>query len=265
MKHLKRMLCVVLVLALLLCGVVAVGAAGRTTEDLEKKADALKYLTLFQGTNKGYDLDGNLTREQAITMVVRLMGAEEEALEKNYQHPFKDVPNWALPYVGYAYANWITSGMSVQKFGAGQPVTEAQFLTFMLRVLGYKDGVDFTYSNPYDLAERVGLLAKEDRAEGAFKRGNAVLVSWNALQADSKSGETLAEQLMELKVFSKNQFDAAVKIAAGGEAPAEKPDPTPSPNPTPTPTPTPTPDPEPTPGPGSGDSENNETEDVPLF
>ena len=205
MKHLKKVLCAVLVLALL-CGTMAVVSADRPMADLEKMADALNYLSLFRGTNNGYELEGSLTREQAITMVVRLMGAEEEALEKNYQHPFQDVPDWAKPYVGYAYANWITSGMSVTVFGAGQPVTEPQFLTFILRVLGYKDGQDFTYSNPYDLAERIGLLAKEDRATGAFKRGNAVLVCWNALNTEGKDGDTLAEELISMKVFTGAQF-----------------------------------------------------------
>ena len=43
----------------------------------------LKTLGLFQGTNKGFELEKTLTREQAITLIVRLLGAEAEAKEKN--------------------------------------------------------------------------------------------------------------------------------------------------------------------------------------
>lgn len=56
-----------------------------------QKAEALKTLGLFQGTNKGFELEKTLTREQAITLIVRLLGAEAEAKEKNPEHPFTDV------------------------------------------------------------------------------------------------------------------------------------------------------------------------------
>lgn len=74
--------------------------------------DALFSLGLFLGTGTTYALDHELTREQGITILVRTLGKDEEALSGNYSHPFTDVSEWADGYVGYCYTNNITNGTS---------------------------------------------------------------------------------------------------------------------------------------------------------
>ena len=95
----KSCVAVLLLLAMLLSCVPALAAGSSHSYTTLQKAEALKTLGLFQGTNKGFELEKTLTREQAITLIVRLLGAEAEAKEKNPEHPFTDVLAWASPYV----------------------------------------------------------------------------------------------------------------------------------------------------------------------
>ena len=57
-----------------------------------------------------YELDRVPTRNEAITMLVALIGKTEQAKAGNWDIPFTDVEPWARPYVGYAYAHQLTSG-----------------------------------------------------------------------------------------------------------------------------------------------------------
>lgn len=86
----KSCVAVLLLLAMLLSCVPALAAGSSHSYTTLQKAEALKTLGLFQGTNKGFELEKTLTREQAITLIVRLLGAEAEAKEKNPAHPFTD-------------------------------------------------------------------------------------------------------------------------------------------------------------------------------
>ena len=154
----------------LLCGASTAFAAegtdntetAETVSETQAMADALNLLGLFRGTDLGYELDRALNRAEALTLVVRMVGAEEEALAGSYAHPYTDVPAWASPYVAYAYTMGITKGVSNVLFGAADMVTDSQFLTFILRVLGYQDANDgsgdFTWKTPYALAADLGLV-----------------------------------------------------------------------------------------------------------
>ena len=72
----------------------------------------------------------------------------------DWNTPFTDVADWAKPYVGYAYANGLTAGVSQTRFGSESSVTAAQFLTFVLRALGYESGKDFPGTQPGRLPTR---------------------------------------------------------------------------------------------------------------
>ena len=84
-------------------------AAAAASSEATAAADKLYSLGLFQG--KGYTaggspiyaLDDLPSRQEAVTMLVRLLGKETEAKAGKWNIPFTDVDAWAVPYVGYAY------------------------------------------------------------------------------------------------------------------------------------------------------------------
>ena len=177
-------------------------------------ADALYALGLVGGYGKNADgsvnfaLGDKLTRAQAFVLVVRFVGAEKDATTSAQSHPFTDVPAWANPYIGYVYANGITKGVSETRFDPDTPVSEAAFLTIMLRVLGYNDGAgDFRWDDPYTLAQSVGIV---DAKADTFNRGSAFVICYRALTATVKSGNSIAEQLIAKGVFTKEAYDKAM-------------------------------------------------------
>jgi hypothetical protein len=110
-----------------------------TSESYNEYAIKLYSIGLFKGTETGFELERIPTRLEGAVMFVRLLGGESEALDKNYNHPFNDVPGWGNPYVGYLYHYELTNGISESEFGTSLNLRAAEYVTFGLRALGYTD------------------------------------------------------------------------------------------------------------------------------
>lgn len=165
------------------------------------RANALKDLGLFAGTDKGFELDYVPNRTQAIIFLLRMLGEEKAAQESSYTSPFTDVPAWASNYVSYAYAKGYTSGTSKTTFGTYDVATPEQFVTFMIRALGYNDKAgEFNLSTAIKKAEELQILPADKYQNGAkdFYRGDCVDIIYSMLSAKKKGSDTtLAESLIE--------------------------------------------------------------------
>ena len=172
-------------------------------------ADDLKALGLFKGvSDTDYALDRAPTRIEAVVMLLRTLGKEAEVLNAGYAHPFTDVPEWANPYIGYAYATGLSQGVSETEFGSGN-ASAAMYLTLVLRSLGYSDadGRDFTWNDPYTLASEIGVLHERVDLEN-FLRGDVVTISHAALSVKPNgSDEPLARQLIDAEMFTMDEFN----------------------------------------------------------
>ena len=189
--------------------------------DAEGFAKNLKALGLFKGvSDTDFALEREPSRSEALVMLIRLLGKESAAVSGGHSHPFTDVAAWAGPYVGYAYNNGLTNGVSATEFGNSN-ANAAAYLTFVLRALGYSDanGTDFTWDNPFELAKTVGILTADVDTE-SFLRADVAIVSGNALFANLKGeSRTLAEKLISEGVFTKESFLAV--FPGGKVAPAK--------------------------------------------
>lgn len=214
----KRLLAFVLVL-IMMVSMCTVATAATTEEIVDPKSVAaykLYELGLVLGTNTSeganpeLNLLVSLDRNQAIVMLVRHLGKASYANTKEWETPFTDEAAWAKPYIGYAYCNGLTSGKSATTYGGNERITSAQFLTFVLRALGYSDknGEDFTWNNPYSLAKEVGILRDDvSTSGGSFARGDAFVVCFLALSAKLKgSEETLADKLIREGAISEDVY-----------------------------------------------------------
>lgn len=221
----KRIMALLTALALCLALLpTAAFASGRDTSAEEHMAAGLKQLGLFQGVSENdFALLRAPNRDEALVMLIRILGKESEALTGTWRHPFTDVADWANKYVGYAYQNGLTNGISPTLFGSGA-ASATMYLTFVLRALGYSDanGTDFTWDNPFDLARQVGILT--DGVDlNDFWRADVARVSYSALPAKLKgTSQTLAEKLIAAGVFTKAQYEA-VYGKSGAEAPPSAP------------------------------------------
>ena len=209
----RAMLSALLCLALCLGSVGAAGSRDLTSQ--EGQAMRLERLGLFLGVGEDgngftdFDLDRAPSREEAVTMLVRALGKGAEAAGMEKTHPFTDVPAWADGYVSYAYAQGLTKGISDTAFGAGDTATGAMYVTFMLRALNYVDGADFTWDDPWALAEDCGILPQRVDRE-TFLRADAVDVTAAALSAKLKGTDTtLAQKLIAEGAVSQAAWDQA--------------------------------------------------------
>ncbi|NLO26468.1 MAG: hypothetical protein GX114_10085, partial [Clostridiales bacterium] len=165
------------------------------------KAEALKPLGVFIGTEKGFELERPATRMEAAVMLTRLLGKEEQAREENNPHTFEDVPEWGGFYVGYLYKNGLAAGVSESQFGSEGKCTAQMYVTFVLRALGYsdKEGADFTYADALDFAVQIELISAGQRDEWSsreFIRDDLAGISYDALRQEIKEGrQTLSEKL----------------------------------------------------------------------
>jgi len=196
----KRILSLLLLLALLLSLAPAASAAA---PEAVCAADTLHTLGLFQGVGTAaggapdYALDRAPTRQEAVAMLVRLLGREKDAKAGSWTTPFTDVDAWAEPYVGYAYEHGLSNGSAADRFGGGRPVSASEYLTLVLRAMGYSSETDFAWDSAWTLSDRLGITdGSYNAAAKTFTRGDAVRVSLGALRAQKKTGGvTLAASL----------------------------------------------------------------------
>lgn len=181
--------------------------SGRT--DYNALADALHIMGLFQGSGtgygSGYDLEQAPTRIQGLIMFLRLLGEEKAALATTAACPFTDVPAWCQSYVAYAYEKGYTKGMdeAAKLFGTNDTLTAKQYVTFLLRALGYSDSgesPDFTWDTVLQRSVELGVLTAGERQtleSGTFLRAHVVYLSYFALDAQQKNGSgTLQQRLV---------------------------------------------------------------------
>jgi hypothetical protein len=166
--------------------------------EVVKEAEVLKELGLFLGTDKGFELDRQATRAHGIVMLIRILGEEKEALSYTGKHPFTDVPSWCDRYVAYAYNKGYTTGTSATTYNANDKITGQQYITFILRALGYNDkNGDFTYAKAIEKAIEVGLVGSAEDYVGDFYRRDIVHISYTALTTNMKDGGYLSGKLIE--------------------------------------------------------------------
>ena len=186
MKRFLSLFCTLLVLCAALCATAA-------ASDYDAVAQELSAIGMFRGTGESFELDREPTRAEAAVMLVRLYGAEEQAradyANGTIAHPFTDVPDWTAPYVAWLYTNGLTKGVTETTFCSADVCTDLNYATFLLRALGYQDGVDFVYSDALSFAEELGFYNAEVFA-GPFLRDDLAALTYQALATGVKSGDT---------------------------------------------------------------------------
>ena len=87
--------------------------------EASRAGDTLYTLGLVKGTTGSeysLELEAPATRGTAVTMLVRLAGAEDDAARSGGQTGFRDVPAWLKNAVGYAAGQKWTTGVTATEF-----------------------------------------------------------------------------------------------------------------------------------------------------
>lgn len=198
MRDLKRIIGLVLVCTLIVSSWSVVSAAANRTD-----AEIVESLNMLRGDGHGVTdeyLAKETTRIQAAIMFLRLKGLENEALYYTGTENFADADtlDWARGRAILAYLKahpelgWIGDGKG---FSPLKHINAKEYYKVMLEALGYKQDVDFTWSEVLSFAHAKGLnkAAYVDK----FRNRHIATATVEALKANSKSGDMLVEILIK--------------------------------------------------------------------
>ncbi len=205
----RKILSLVLVLALVLGAFPAFADV-----DQYEVANKLKEYKVLVGNEAGdLMLDEYLTREQAMVVLSRLMGVEEDAKGTTLQSSFTDVDHpYYEPFIAYAELKGWTNGIGNGLFGYGQELKVQEFAAYMLRVLGH----EVEYEKVMDTAKDLGLLndvVNTDPAASILRGETAVMMN-NALMAKPVNSEMTLLQVLGLE----GETETAVAMVKSVEA-----------------------------------------------
>ncbi len=196
--------------------------------DYNALAEALKLMGLFQGSTVpygfGYDLESAPTRIQGLVMFLRLIGEEQYALKyPGSGITFADVPEWAIPYIAYAYDKGYTKGQEIDSqwrvvFGSDAPLAARDYVTFLLRALGHAEGNSFAWETAISDAQTLGVLTEGEGkllTEKPFLRAQVAYLSYMALSVQMAGEDsTLLDKLISTGAVSATAASSSMENLA---------------------------------------------------
>jgi len=196
-------------------------------------AEALHSLGLFLGYGDDeygepmFGLGDSSTRLQGVIMLLRLLDLYYDARESSFHNPFEDVTgDYNTAIVAFAHEMRYTSGISPTRFDPTGRLSAAMFLTYVLRVLGYRDGLDFNWNSSWELTDTLGITnGRFNALNNTLQRGDMVLVSLFALEQTFKDSEqTLVEALIDREAVPSDAVrivNSAIRSITGLQPPPE--------------------------------------------
>ncbi len=181
----------------------------------EGEATVVEDLGILVGDGEGITaeyLAKTATKLQGAMVALRLVGLEEEALAFEGTETFTDAAlaeaYWA-PILAYYKANPALGfqGPGDGTFGVLDNLTAQMFNKVLLVILGYEEGVDFTWETVNEFAESIGLTMLAGKDELTNQDIAVALVE--ALGTETVGGLTLISTLVADGVVSQEDAEAA--------------------------------------------------------
>lgn len=117
---------------------------------------------------------------------------------------YKDVPNWANPYVDFCVKNGLLKQVSKSKFGADSLVSKEEFLNFLIKQLGH----DPKEEDIYEFSMNMDLLNQEEmenlKASKELKVKDSLYLIYNAFSLVPKGEKDiiLAEKMASKELLN---------------------------------------------------------------
>lgn len=232
MRNLKRVFAVIITVAMLATMMVPALAEASHLEEARK----LQKIGLIAGTSDAdLNLEGSLNRIQGIAFAIRAAGKEDDAFALTDEEVAEiladvvdadDIPGWngnGPKYVAYAVKTGMTIGVDATilpkvKFAPMAPMSGAQFLTFLLKSMGYKDA---TTNNAADIANQDAKFLSAGQAvqyvtkDQLLRDDCAAILYSAAMKGVNADGKRFIEALIE-----SGDVDEAKAVEAGFVLPA---------------------------------------------
>ena len=206
MKNLKKVLAMVLAFACTF----TMFAGAKVFEDVPAGSDYSEAITMLsdlgiiQGKDDGkYHPEDTITRAEACALIARMMTGDPNVSQYVGAQNFSDVVSgsWKDSAIGYCYINNIVIGVGNNKFEPDRAITDAEFITMVVRAMGYETP-DMAQGYPYTYMSVAGAIPSAVSNHGILEgtnmvantdalRGEDAQVIYNALFADYARGAKL--------------------------------------------------------------------------
>lgn len=211
MRNLKKVLSLVLCLAMMLSIMVVGAGAAFGDQDKIENAEAVDMcvaLGIIDGFEDGnYHPEKNITRAQAAKLISVMVNGGKDAVKDVATSSYTDVLTdsssaWANKYVEFCSVEGIVAGVGGGRFAPAANLTGTQLAKMLLVALGY-DAEDEGFLggawalNVNTKAAKVGLYAglEDVDVSVALSRDDAAQMIWNALNVDLGRGKTLLSKV----------------------------------------------------------------------
>ncbi len=196
MRNLKKVLSLVLCVAVMLSVMVlGAGAAFSDQDQIEntEAVDATTALNIISGYEDGsFHPERNIKRSEMCKMIcIALNGGKEPATSTKDDPTFTDIDgHWAEGYIEYCYAKGVVSGVGGGRFNPDGNVTVTQAAKMLLVALGYNADVEQFNGTNWSLyvnvkANQDGIYEDLEAIDtaAALTRDQAAQMIWNTMQA----------------------------------------------------------------------------------
>ena len=202
MRNLKKILALVLALMMALSVMVFASAANyddysdkdQISEEYAEAVEVLTGMDIFWGSENSFYPKSNVTRAEVATLLYRIMTGDitgsQVGIYKDYGM-FDDVleTNWFAGYVNYAANGELVVGVGDDKYNPQGNVTGYEWITMLLRAIGYDANGEISGSTwkitAASLAKQAGILGSFNEAtlNSALTREQVAYLLFNAIQA----------------------------------------------------------------------------------
>lgn len=180
-------------------------------------AEGLDTLGIVKGTENGLELERNVTRAEALTIIWRTTGAAFNDI--GYENPvFNDISgHWAYDAIEKFYHAGYINGISETEFAPERNVTGREFVKILLTVMGY-EGI--TIENAYDKGREYDLLLNNFTksvvaSDVELLRSDAVRICRDALIAKTPGGEMLYKTLVLNGLYKEEEIEDILMAKCG--------------------------------------------------
>ncbi|HBN84548.1 MAG TPA: hypothetical protein DDZ89_11955 [Clostridiales bacterium] len=211
MKRMRKLIAVVMAMTILLAFSAPTFAVSPSSSDAQKCEALGVLLGSGSGVNAQY-LATATTRAQGATLLLRLMGKEDQAQAYAGKDNFKDIAGneWFASRLAYLKAN-PSLGFGGYPDGTFLPhkiMTVAEFNKVLATVLGYKQDLDYTWNNVMNFSRNIGLVGFFDGSKSLTNNDVAISIIDAMVIKKKGTNETLTEFLISQGVVSASVADS---------------------------------------------------------
>lgn len=221
----KKIICLVLATIMLLGISTAFGAENKSLPQDEiplaqTEADGLCRLGILKGTENGLELERNVTRAEALTLIWRVTCAA--FTYEGYAEPsFDDISgHWAYDVIEKFYHAGYVNGTSKTTFEPERTVTGREFVKILLTAMDY-DGISI--ENAYEKGVETQLLNNNFTKtvvynDCSLSRSDTARLCFNAFCANTHGGKMLYRELIEKGIYEPNAFEGILYSSSGSQS-----------------------------------------------